>query len=100
MTGMLATSHTLFVVLNSRGAHLKEENECDIFVRLSPTVFSGGLGALILSLPLSVQPLQPPLPDLKKNEEKFKAFLSAGICLCTPNVQSMTLSLIIHVTTS
>lgn len=40
-------------------------------------------------------------PQLKKKKtEKFKAFLSAGICLCTLNVQSMTLSLIIHVTTS
>lgn len=42
----------------------------------------------------------PPSPRLEKKGEKFKAFLSAGICLCTPNVQSMTLSLIIHVTTS
>lgn len=39
-------------------------------------------------------------PGLEKKGGKFKAFLSAGICLCTPNVQSMTLSLIIHVTTS
>lgn len=69
-------------------------------ISLHASVSSGGWGALILSPPRHVQPLQTPPAKKKKKKEKFKAFLSAGICLCTLNVQSMTLSLIIRVTTS
>lgn len=39
-------------------------------------------------------------PHSHPPKKKFKASRSAGFSLCTENVQSITLSLIIHVTTS
>lgn len=86
MTGMCSASHSLFVVLNSRQAYKKGENECNIYLHLSPE----------RSLVAEEPPYFHPPPPVRK----FKASRSAGFSLCTERVQSITLSLIIHVTTS
>lgn len=73
----------------------KEENERDIFF------------FFFFWLLKAVEPTDPPRthqqsspPQQKKEKKSLKGFLSAGFCLCTERVQSITLSLIIRVTTS
>lgn len=85
MTGMRAASHTLFVVLYSHDAYKKGENEVISFHILVHNALRW------LKNP-HISTLLPP--------EDFKASCSAGFSLCTETVQSITLSLIIHVTTS
>lgn len=87
MTGMHAASHTLFVVLNSRDAYKRGKmNVISFYISV--------LNALwwLRNPHLSNDPRPP--------QKKFKASRSAGFSLCTESVQSLTLSLIIHVTTS
>lgn len=87
MTGMHAASHILFVVLYSHDAYKKKGGKMNVI-----SFYISVLNALRWPRNPHIHPLPQP--------EKFKASFSAGFSLCTENVQSITLSLIIHVTTS